>query len=37
MFVWDEFVWIAGLVAIEMDVGEWRNENRVSEKEGHLK
>jgi len=26
MFAWDEFVWIAGFVAIEMNVVEWRNE-----------
>ena len=26
MFAWDEFVWIAGFVAIEMNIVEWRNE-----------
>ncbi len=26
MFAWDEFVWIAGFVAIEMNVVEWRKE-----------
>lgn len=26
MFAWDEFVWIAGFMAIEMNVVEWRNE-----------
>jgi len=26
MFAWDEFVWIVGFVAIEMNVVEWRNE-----------
>jgi len=26
MFAWDEFVWIAGFVAIEMNVVEWREE-----------
>ena len=26
MFAWDEFVWIAGFVAIEMNMVEWRNE-----------
>jgi hypothetical protein len=26
MFAWDEFVWIAGFVAIEMNVVEWRND-----------
>ncbi len=26
MFAWDEFVWIAGFIAIEMNVVEWRNE-----------
>ncbi len=26
MFAWDEFVWIAGFVAIEMNVVEWRDE-----------
>ncbi|MCS5593007.1 MAG: hypothetical protein NZ730_00365, partial [Porticoccaceae bacterium] len=26
MFAWDEFVWIAGFFAIEMNVVEWRNE-----------
>ena len=25
MFAWDEFVWIAGFVAIEMNIVEWRN------------
>jgi len=25
-FVWDEFVWIAGFAAIEMNVVEWREE-----------
>ncbi|MBT5004050.1 MAG: hypothetical protein HOM90_06135 [Porticoccaceae bacterium] len=33
MFAWDEFVWIAGFMAIEMNVVDWRNEIRVSEKE----
>ena len=26
MFAWDEFVWIAGFVAIEMNIVEWRDE-----------
>ena len=26
MFAWDEFVWIVGFVAIEMNVVEWRKE-----------
>ena len=26
MFAWDEFVWIAGFMAIEMNVAEWRDE-----------
>ena len=26
MFAWDEFVWIAGFVAIERNIVEWRNE-----------
>jgi hypothetical protein len=26
MFAWDEFVWIAGFIAIEMNIVEWRNE-----------
>ena len=26
MFAWDEFVWIVGFVAIEMNVVEWRND-----------
>lgn len=26
MFAWDEFVWIAGFIAIEMNVAEWRQE-----------
>ncbi len=26
MFAWDEFVWIAGFVAIEMNVSDWRKE-----------
>lgn len=26
MFAWDELVWIAGFIAIEMNVVEWRNE-----------
>jgi hypothetical protein len=26
MFAWDEFVWSAGFVAIEMNIVEWRNE-----------
>lgn len=26
MFAWDEFVWIAGFIAIEMNVVEWRHE-----------
>ncbi|MCP3675189.1 MAG: hypothetical protein GY829_12060 [Gammaproteobacteria bacterium] len=28
MFAWDEFVWIAGFMAIEMNVSEWRDEIR---------
>ncbi|MCP4274569.1 MAG: hypothetical protein GY781_21805 [Gammaproteobacteria bacterium] len=31
MFAWDEFVWIAGFVAIEMNVVEWRNEMEEAE------
>ncbi len=26
MFAWDEFVWIAGFIAIEMNVADWRDE-----------
>ena len=26
MFAWDEFVWIAGFVAIEMNIVQWRDE-----------
>ncbi len=26
LFVWDEFIWIAGFMAIEMNVAEWRDE-----------
>ena len=26
LFVWDEFIWIAGFMAIEMNVAEWRGE-----------
>jgi hypothetical protein len=26
MFAWDEFVWIAGFVAIEMNMRAWRKE-----------
>jgi hypothetical protein len=26
MFAWDEFLWIAGFIAIEMNVAEWREE-----------
>jgi hypothetical protein len=26
LFVWDEFIWIAGFIAIEMNVVEWREE-----------
>jgi len=26
MFAWDEFVWIAGFITIEMNVAEWREE-----------
>jgi hypothetical protein len=26
MFAWDEFVWIAGFTAIEMNMSEWRSE-----------
>jgi hypothetical protein len=26
MFAWDEFVWIAGFVLIEMNIVEWRQE-----------
>jgi hypothetical protein len=26
LFVWDEFIWIAGFMAIEMNVVEWRGE-----------
>jgi len=26
MFAWDEFVWIAGFTAIEMNMVEWRKE-----------
>ena len=26
MFAWDEFVWIAGFIAIEINVAEWRQE-----------
>jgi hypothetical protein len=32
MFAWDEFVWIAGFIAIEMNVVEWRGEIRESKK-----
>ena len=26
LYVWDEFLWIAGFAAIEMNLSEWRNE-----------
>ena len=26
LYVWDEFVWIAGFAVIEMNVSEWRDE-----------
>ena len=26
IYVWDEFVWIAGFAVIEMNVSEWRDE-----------
>ena len=26
LYVWDEFIWIAGFVAIEANVVEWRDE-----------
>ena len=28
LYVWDEFIWIAGFMAIEMNVAEWRSEMR---------
>jgi len=35
MFAWDEFVWIAGFMAIEMNVAEWREEiNETIEESG---
>jgi len=36
MFAWDEFVWIAGFIAIEMNVVEWRNEIIESEQTATL-
>jgi hypothetical protein len=29
LYVWDEFIWIAGFIAIEMNVVEWRDELQV--------
>ena len=26
LYVWDEFVWIAGFAAIEMNIAEWRQD-----------
>ena len=26
LYAWDEFLWIAGFAAIEMNVSEWRDE-----------
>jgi hypothetical protein len=26
LYAWDEFLWIAGFVAIEINVSEWRDE-----------
>jgi hypothetical protein len=36
MFAWDEFVWMAGFIAIEMNVVEWRSEIIESEQTGTL-
>jgi hypothetical protein len=36
MFAWDEFVWIAGFIAIEMNVVEWRSEIIESEQTASL-
>ncbi len=33
MFAWDQFVWIVGFVAIEMNVVEWRSEMEEAESE----
>jgi hypothetical protein len=29
LYAWDEFIWIAGFIAIEMNVVEWRDELQV--------
>jgi hypothetical protein len=26
LYVWDEFVWIAGFAAIEMNISDWRQD-----------
>ena len=36
MFAWDEFVWIAGFTAIEMNMAEWRSEIIEKEEEAPL-
>lgn len=34
LYAWDEFVWIAGFAAIEMNISEWRAEIRDSDQTG---
>jgi hypothetical protein len=36
MYAWDEFVWIAGFMAIEMNVVEWRDEIQEEQNETRL-
>ena len=37
MFAWDEFVWIAGFTAIEMNMVEWREETNPTDIAGGFK
>jgi len=37
MFAWDEFVWIAGFTAIEMNMVEWREEINPTDIAGGIK